>query len=256
VPASNEPSLSEIDGVSAAGFEIAYQPIFDVRAEALIGVEAKLRWRKPDGEMLLQEKLSPPARAALLERVGLLALRRAADEVAPLIGLLLIVEISPAQMRSEVFAEKTLGTLSATNFPVTRLQVGVDCSALRDLGAVRPVIALLRQAGVTVALRDYSLGADTLGTTDSAFAARVCLSDVLVRGLGQNAARHRLVAASIEAARAAGLAVTATGADDKDDVSQLLRLGVREFEGDLFAGAMPIAQLTQLILAPPVRKAG
>ncbi len=254
--ASTGPELSEIDGVSAAGFEIAYQPIFDVRAEALIGVEAKLRWRKPDGEMLLQENLSSSARASLLERVGLLALRRAADEVAPLIGLLLIVEIAPSQMRSEVFAEKTLGTLSAMNFPVARLQVGVDCSALTDLAAVRPAIALLRQAGVMVALRDYVLRPDTLATTDAAFAGRVCLSASLVRGLGHNAARHRLVAASIEAARAAELAVTATGADDKDDVSQLLRLGVREFEGNLFAGAMPIAQLTQLILAPPVRKAG
>jgi EAL domain-containing protein (putative c-di-GMP-specific phosphodiesterase class I) len=253
---TTDAGLSEIEGISSAAFDIAYQPIFDVRAEALIAVEALLRWRKPNGETLLLEKLSPMGRAILLERVGLLALRRAADEIAPLIGLTLIVEIAPPQMRSEVFAEKTLGTLSATNFPVTRLQVAADCATLVDLDKVRPVVNLLRQAGVTIALRDYSLSAQTIATTDTTFAARVCMGPATVHGLGQSPARHRLVAASIEAARAAGLAVTITGADDKDDVAHLLRLGVREFEGNLFAGPMPIAALTQLILAPPVRKAG
>ena len=248
--------LSEIEGISSAAFEIAYQPIFDVRAEALIGVEALLRWKKPDGSMLHLEKLSPAARVVLLERVGLLALRHGADEIAPLIGLVLIVEIAPSQMLSEVFAEKTLGTLAATNFPVSRLQLAVDSTALADPSKARPVVGLLRQAGVTIALHDYSLNPDTVAITESSFAARVCMNAAMARGLAQQPARQRLVAASIEAARTAGLAVTVTGADDKDDVAQFLRLGVREFEGGLFAGPMPIAALTQLILAPPVRKAG
>ncbi|MDO8361091.1 MAG: CHASE4 domain-containing protein, partial [Devosia sp.] len=82
---AEDPTLnSPIDGITASDFEVEYQPIFDLRAETLIGVEALLRWKKPDKTPLLQETLPPALCAALLDRAGLIAIRHAVGEIAPL----------------------------------------------------------------------------------------------------------------------------------------------------------------------------
>jgi len=56
------------------------------------------------------------------------------------------------------------------------------------------------------------------------------------------------------------LAVTVPGLERKEQAARLLRLGCREFQGDLLSRPIPIAALTQLVLAParpaPVKKAG
>ena len=86
------------------------------------------------------------------------------------------------------------------------------------------------------------------------------LSPSLTAHVDGGAAHDALLTASIEAARAAGLAVTVPGLERKEQASRLLRLGCREFQGDLLAKPIPIAALTQLALAParpaPVKKAG
>ena len=244
-----------IEGVSAGDFDIEYQPIFDLRAESLIGVDAVLRWRRPDKTILAQEELAPAQHAALLQRVGILAIRRATDEIAPLIGLMLTVAISPVQLQNPVFAEKIAGTLGATNFPARRLQLAVNAALLPNADALRTGIAPLRHSGVLIAVNDFTIGAATFDYVDNTLIDRVRLAPASVAGIDRSPARHAFVAASIEAARAANLAVTAPGSTRKEEVSKLLRLGCREFQGDIFAKPMPVAALTQLILAPAVRKA-
>ena len=68
--------------------------------------------------------------------------------------------------------------------------------------------------------------------------------------------RLKLVEATIEAARDAGIAVTVPFTARKEEAARLLRLGCREFRGPLLANPMPLAALTALILAPARPKAG
>ena len=87
-------------GINAADFSIAYQPIFDLRSETLIGVEALLRWTRAEAGDVAQEDLPTAERLPLLEQAGIIALRRAADELAPLGGLMLTMAVTPEQVRS------------------------------------------------------------------------------------------------------------------------------------------------------------
>lgn len=259
--AAEDPTLnSPIDGITASDFEVEYQPIFDLRAETLIGVEALLRWKKPDKTPLLQETLPPVLCAALLDRAGLIAIRRAVGEIAPLIGLVLTIAVSPAQLLSSVFAEKIAGTLGATGFPARRLQLSLDTTLLPAAEIIGPPIAGLRQSGVGIALNNFALGPQSVGYLAPGMADRLRLAPGAVSGVDATAARHTLVEATIAAARAVDFAVTVPGISRREDAARLLRLGCREFQGNLLAGPMPIAALTQLVLAPArtaeVRRAG
>lgn len=256
----DEAELSVTDGVNAADFTIEYQPILDLRSEALVGVEALLRWVKPDKTILTQEELSPKDRAKLLDRAGVIALRRVLSEVAPLISLNLTLDVTPEQLQSGVYSEKVAGTMGATSFPARRLQLAVDAPLLPEASTIATSIAELRRLGVSIALSEYAIDPHTAPYLDARLADGVRLATALTNSAASGAAHDALLNASIDAARAAGLGVTVPGLERKEQAARLLRLGCREFQGNLLAKPIPIAALTQLALAPPrpapVKKAG
>ena len=250
-----EAGSSPIDGVVANDFIIEYQPIFDLRAETLIGVEALLRWTKPDKTLLRQEELTPKDRAKLLDRAGLIALRRAAGEIAPLLGVMLTLAVTPAQLQSGVFAEKVAGTFGATNFPARRLQLSIDCPVLPNAAEIADSIAELREKGVLIALAEFAIDGTIAAYLDLKLADRVRLSPSLIAPVEAGPALDAYLGTTIAAARGAGLAVTVPGLERKDQAARLLRLGCREFQGELLAKPVGLAALTQLVLAPAKKPA-
>ncbi|MEP7239719.1 MAG: EAL domain-containing protein [Devosia sp.] len=245
-------------GGSAAGdFEIAYQPIFDIRAERMVGVEALLRWRRPDRSLVAQEVLSPLELSALMEKVGTLAIRRASDEVVPLLGLQLVVKVSPSQLQSDVFAEKVTATLNATGLPPHRLHLTVATDQLPSAPVLRPHLARLRGAGVQVALADFAFSPDALDYLDPGLVDGIRLGVAVTGGIGARSGARAYASTIIDAARQGGIDVTATDIDDKTAVGPLVRLGCSEFQGSVFAGPVSLATITELALAPAQeRKAG
>ncbi|MEO6014452.1 MAG: EAL domain-containing protein [Devosia sp.] len=262
-PAENaeaETAYSVLDGVSGTDFALEYQPIFDLRSETMVGVETLLRWTKPDRSLLLQEDLSANDCAAIMERSGIVALRRAADELLPLLGVMATITVTPDQLLNSVFLEKIMGTLGATHFQASRLQLSVDTTLLPDPEKLAGSLADIRRSGIAVAFSNFSLETKTTRYIRQGLADRLCLSPQLIAGVDGDAARVKLLEATVEAARAAGYAVTVAGIERKEEAAKVLRLGCREFRGNLLAKPMNIAALTSLILAParprePVKQA-
>lgn len=255
---AREQRPSAITGISATNFTMEYQPTLDLRSESMVGVEALLRWVKADGSPLLQEELNAHEIASMMERAGIMALRHAATELGPLLGVVLSLTITPAQLLNGVFAEKVAGTLGATNFQARRLQLSIDTGLLPPAPQLIGPLVELRRLGVLIAFSNFTLGATTAAYMRPGLADRICLDPQIVAGIDEDPVRLKLVEATIEAARAASFAVTVPGIARKEDAAKLLRLGCREFRGELLAPAMPIAALTSLILAPakPQAKAG
>jgi EAL domain-containing protein (putative c-di-GMP-specific phosphodiesterase class I) len=250
---------TEVDGVTASLFTVDYQPILDLRSETMIGVETLLRWTKPDKSLLLQEELSPRDCATLMDRAGIMALRHAASDLVPLLGVTLSMTVTPDQLLSGVFAEKVAGTLGATNFQIRRLQLCVDTGLLQDVEPLAPHMAELRTMGATIALANFTLNERTTAYMRPGFADRICLAPQMVSGIDSDPIRLKLIEATIEAARSVSFAVTVPNVQRKEEAAKLLRLGCREFRGSLLAQPINIAALTALILAPakpqPVKQA-
>ena len=243
-------SNSPIHDITAAAFRIEYQPIFDLRAQTMIGVEVLLRWTRADGSQLLQEEMAPRDRARLFDRIGPLAIRHATDEIAPLLGLTLTLTVTPTQLMTTAFVEKIAGTLAATGFPAGRLRLAIDTPLLPEIAHLREPITDLRQRGVLIALGEFAIGTAAASYLDARLVDCARLSSVLVGHLESGPAHDALLAASMDAARVAGLVVGAPGVERKEQASRLLRQGCREFQGALLAPPMPIAALTHLVLAP------
>lgn len=246
--AADEPSV--IADIRATEFTVDYQPVFDLRAEAMVGVEALLRWHALDKSLLAQESLSAADCATMMDRVAVLAIRFASAEIAPLLGLTLALTVSANQIRSGVFAEKMAATLGVTNLPSRRLELDLDATLAPDIVDLAPSIARLRQAGISVALSNFTLSPATIDFIRGGLIDRVRLAPAMVAQIDTDPLLRQLVEASIAAARAAGLTVVAPGIKQRKEAVQLLRMGVSQVQGDVFAPAMPLAPLTSLVLAP------
>jgi EAL domain-containing protein (putative c-di-GMP-specific phosphodiesterase class I) len=249
-----ETAASPIEGVTASLFTVDYQPIFDLRSETMIGVETLLRWTKPDKTPLLQEELGPRDCAAMMERAGIIALRHAAGDLVPLLGVTLSMTATPEQILNGVFAEKVVGTLGATNFQIRRLQLSVDATLLPEATKIAPQIAELRRMGVTIALSNFTLSERTADYMRPGFADRIALAPHMVSLVDADPVRLKLIEATIEVARSVSFAVTVPNVQRKEEAARLLRLGCRDFRGPLLASPMPISALTALILAPAKRE--
>jgi EAL domain-containing protein (putative c-di-GMP-specific phosphodiesterase class I) len=252
-------SYSVIEGVSPTVFTVDYQPVLDLRSEAMVGVETLLRWTKSDKTPVLQEDLNARECAAMMDRAGVIALRHATGELAPLLGVTLSLAVTPDQIMNSVFAEKIAGTLGATNFQIRRLQLNVDATLLPEATRIAPHMSELRGMGITIALSNFTLGERTADYLRPGFADRIMLAPHMVSLVDGDPVRLKLIEATIEMARAASFAVTVPNVQRKEEAAKLLRLGCREFRGPLLAKPMPISALTALILAPakpqPVKQA-
>lgn len=249
-------TFAELEGVRPSAFAVEYQPIFDVRAETLVGVEALLRWEISSDRSLAQESLAPAHCRALFDRIGVHAIRQATLELAPLIGTSLTLVTTDAQLGNPEYAEKVLGTLGATNFPAMRLQLALDCGFLPEPDAIVETVTTLRRAGVRLVLDRFVLVPGTLELIARGWVDRVRLSPTLTRGLDQVPARLKLAAATVATLRESKIGIIAPLMDRREDLARMVRLGCTEFQGGLFAPPLSIRALTQLLLAPPVKRAG
>lgn len=230
-------------------FELEYQPIFDLRAETMIGVEALLRWHRADGAMGPAEFMPLAEAHGLTGELGRLALRRAVEEIRPFKGLMLGVNVATSQFEDPEFVEQLRGILAETKFPVRRLQIEIDQSLLAGKHRASGIIDDLRNSGICVALDDFVVGQSSIGYLRQFSLDRVKLAKSLISGIDTDRTKLALVETTMTVARSANIAITATGVERKEEASKLLKLGCTEFQGFLLARPLSLDALTALILS-------
>lgn len=122
------------------------------------------------------------------------------------------------------------------------LIVAADAPSLVALGpSAGPLLADLRQAGVALAVDDFSSFYATLGAIEVLSFDAVKLGHRYVRGVGElvgpDGQGDPLVSAVIEQAHARGLYVVAEGVETWGEAARLTELGCDRAHGWLFAGA-------------------
>ena len=236
-------------GLEAGEFDLEYQPIIDFRTQAILGVEALMRWnRRAAGPMGPGEFIPAAEASGLIDDLGMFALRRAIEEIGPLGDLKISVNVSPAQLRNPTLPQTVFATLEEWGVAPTRLQLEVTESFLvsHPDRAIR-LIEQLRQSGIIIALDDFGTGYSSIGYLKQFRFDRVKLDRSLVADIDSDPVQAALVESTMIYAFAMNLAVTAEGVERREEAALLSRLGCREFQGYLFARPLRLAQLQRLL---------
>jgi len=246
-------------GLDAEEFDLEYQPIFDFGSQAMLGVEALLRWpRRSSGPMSPGEFIPAAEASGLIEELGLYALRRACRDIAPYPELKLSVNVSTVQLRSPTLSAKIDKILASTQFPAQRLQLEITESfLLAQPERAKAALEELRGRGIEIALDDFGTGFSSVGYLRQFKFDRVKLDRSLVDEIDLDPVKTAMVESTMVFAFAMGLAVTAEGVERREEAALLTRLGCREYQGYLFSRPLKLGALDRLLKeGTALRRAG
>jgi EAL domain-containing protein (putative c-di-GMP-specific phosphodiesterase class I) len=219
---------------------VLYQPLVDRTGERTCGVEALVRWRREDGELVSPAAFVPLAeKTGLIHEIGEWVLRRACEDAAAWPSLTVAVNVSPIQFRRPDLGDRCCRVLSETGFDGARLEIEITESALLEAEhAVLRAMERLRVRGVTFALDDFGTGYSSLNYLRRFPFGKIKIDQSFVTNV-DGALEATIVHAVASIGRSLGLKLVAEGVEDTAQHRFLAAAGIHYMQGYLFGRPMP-----------------
>src|SRR3984893_16322641 len=233
----------------AEEFEVYYQPLFGLAANAISGFEALLRWRHPERGMVSPAEFIPLAEdTGLINELGDWVMQTACAEAAAWPSRIrLAVNVSPVQLKSPPLALRIAHALAASGLSPDRLEIEItEAVLIHDDETALAILHQLRALGVRIALDDFGTGFSSLSYLkrfpfDKIKIDRCFVSDIEVDGSAA------IVQAVVNIAAARNMTTTAEGVETEQQREILRKLGCTEMQGYLFSAAKPALEVRQLL---------
>jgi diguanylate cyclase (GGDEF)-like protein len=232
---------------------VQYQPIVRLDSGRITGFEALARWYDGQLGQVPPDEFVPVAeRCGLINRLGADVVRRALREFTAvgsrLGGVALGVNVSAGQLRQSGYAEGLLDLLAAHGLDPRRLVVEVTESTFVDVEdpALRS-LALLRSAGVSVAIDDFGAGFSTLGYLGRLPANIIKVDRSLTLGAAGDERTRTVLAAVVDLAAGLPADVVVEGIETPHQRDLVRATGASHGQGWFFSGAVGIKDVERMV---------
>ncbi len=227
---------------------LAYQPIVDLSCGELVGFEALMRWRLPDGTMVPPAEFIPIAEEtglilplgawALLEALTQLRMWIDARVCSPLTSM--SVNVSPRQLRDPSFVSVVGEALRRSNVPADRLWLEVTESVMIiDPDQASAMFHRLRATGAHLSIDDFGTGYSSLSLLRRFPLQRIKIDQSFVANVADDDNARSLVRTILAMAESLGLDAVAEGVENIHQFHALRALGCRRAQGYLFSRPVP-----------------
>jgi len=235
-----------------------YQPVFDLRTRAAVGVEALVRWQHPDRGLILPgEFIFLAEETGLVVPLGAWVINEAARQMrawqtdrSPLADLWLAVNISGRQLEHADFVSELAEVTTAGDFDPERLHLEITESVLMDdVEYSELTLSRLKALGVKLAVDDFGTGYSSLSYLRRFPVDSLKVDRSFVDGLGTEPGDSTIVAAVVNLAQTLGLVSIAEGVENVRQRDRLEEMGCDLAQGFLLAEPMPAAALAHALAA-------
>jgi EAL domain-containing protein (putative c-di-GMP-specific phosphodiesterase class I) len=228
-----------------------FQPIVSLASGAMEGVEALVRWRKPEGLVLPGEFIGAAEASGLITLVDSWVVRAACAAARDLngaaTGLSVSVNLSARMFGQADLVERLQQAAQALAVPTTRLSVEVTESvAMQDLERSADTLRRLRDLGVTVAIDDFGTGYSSLSYLKRLPVDTVKLDRSFVRDIETNADDAAIASAVVAMAHSLKLRVVAEGVETDGQLAFLRSQGCDAIQGYLVSPPVVLPELLAL----------
>ena len=236
-------------------FVVHYQPEIDLHTGDVVGVEALVRWQHPvRGLVLPDEFISSAEESSLIVAIDRLVLGTACARAEEWIDtrngrpLHLGVNLSPRFLRQAQAFEEVQEVLAESGIDPTRLQLEItERTALADDERTLHTLACLREIGIGVAIDDFGTGYSSFAYLKRFPVDVLKLDKTFVDAIDRPGPDHAIVQAVIAMGHALGIRIVAEGVERPEQAARLRELGCDGAQGFLFAPAVPVAELDELL---------
>jgi EAL domain-containing protein (putative c-di-GMP-specific phosphodiesterase class I)/signal transduction histidine kinase/CheY-like chemotaxis protein len=238
--------LADLRGARERGeFSLVYQKQVDRDGEAVLGVEALLRWNHPTRGVV-----SPALFIPLAEQHGLIrditawVLDRAMAETGDIDGLTVAVNASALEFADPAFADELAVIVARNRYDARRLEIEITETAILNEGdEVRESMDRLHAMGVKIALDDFGVGYSSLSHLQLYPFDKLKIDRLFINRCSDDVQSATLVHALVSIGRALGMKVVAEGVEDEMQRKFLRAAGAHALQGFLFGRPAPIAEL-------------
>jgi Amt family ammonium transporter len=228
-------------------FVLAYQPIVDLQTDAIVGVEALLRWNHPTrGAVAPLTFISLAEETGLIVPIGRWVLNEACRQLAawqtalgqPL-GWSMSVNLSARQLASDSLAEDVRATIARHHLQPRDLVLEVTESLLVEArSAPSELLSRLRESGVRLAIDDFGTGYSALAYLHRFPADILKIDKAFLDGLDAADGQHDLTEAVVQIGQALGMTIIAEGVERESQRIRLKAMGCDQAQGFLLAHPM------------------
>jgi sensor c-di-GMP phosphodiesterase-like protein len=256
--------ITDIERALEAGeFIPYYQPVVDIRSGQLRGAEVLVRWRKPDGTLVLPGSFIPlMEQSDLIDDLTRRLMRKVCAEVGPAFGRRPDLRISfnfAGKLFSEPSIVKDVRNIFV-NSPIKFSQVVLEVTErdpIENFTETRQTIAALQGLGVRIAIDDVGTGHSGLSYMLKLGVDIIKIDKMFVDAIGTDRNSTTIVETLVDLARNMRMDVVAEGVENFEQVMHLRTLGVRAAQGYVFAPPLPGSSFLQLVEAlDPLQPAG
>ncbi len=240
-------------------FVLHYQPQVDVADNRLIGVEALVRWQRPEDGLIPPAQFIPLAEeTGLIVELGEWVLRHACSQMRAWLdqGLppfTLAVNLSSRQFQQGDLAARVRAVLEQTGLPAHLLELEITESAIMEQGN-QAVVGLdaLKALGVRLAIDDFGTGYSSLAYLKRFAVDTLKIDRSFVRDIPDDQNDMQIAASIIGMAHNLHLQVLAEGVETEAQLGFLQIHGCNTYQGYLFSRPLPAEELQALLRRPPL----
>ena len=215
--------------------DLDYQPLLNLKRNALSGFEALMRWRAPDGVVIPPCEFIPLAEeTGLIVPMGEWALRQALSEAAKWPRHIRVsVNLSPVQFNSRNLSQLVMSALATSGVEASRLELEITESVLlQNRETTRVTLHQLRDLGVRIALDDFGTGFSSLSYLRSFPFDKIKIDQSFIAGLADgNEESLAIVRAVARLGASLGVVTTAEGVETQLQLEIARREGFTEAQG-------------------------
>ncbi len=236
-------------------FFLLYQPIFDLRSERAVGVEALIRWRHPTRGVVSPVEFIPIAEGSgLIVPIGRWVLNEACRQASiwhrhgHRIGI--AVNVSARQLDHDELIEEVRDALQASGLDPAVLTLEVTETALmRDADATATRLHQLKALGVRIAVDDFGTGYSSLAYLRRFPADLLKIDRSFIAGIATSKESAALIHTLVRLGKTLDIQTLAEGIEDQAQLEVLRRERCDQGQGFLFSRPLEADTVEQFLNA-------
>lgn len=231
-------------------FQVYFQPQVNIRTLQPVGLEALVRWIKPDGTVVPPRRFIPLAEeSGLIIPIGRQIFKKAVEQTCRIreksrLDLMLSVNVSARQMDEPSFERMAADIIKDAAYPTDRLKIEITESLLmQDIKTTMTRLQKLSKIGILTAIDDFGTGYSSLAYLKQMPITTLKIDKSFIDDIVEDDNALVLVETIVLMANKLNMGIVAEGVNDGNQLEILNRLGDMDIQGYVFAKPMPLNEL-------------
>ncbi|ADK84163.1 diguanylate cyclase/phosphodiesterase with PAS/PAC sensor(s) [Desulfarculus baarsii DSM 2075] len=235
-------------------FEVFYQPKVELRSDKVVGVEALVRWRRPDSVVVSPDEFIPICEeTGLILPLGKWVLEQACSRAKywhdmGFDGLNVSVNLSPRQFQDNHLVDHVGEILAQTGLAPHCLELEItEGVVMHSVDEAIETMNRLSSMGVRLSLDDFGRGYSSLYYLKRFPMSSLKIDRSFVADIATDPDDASIVNTIISMSRSLNLQVVAEGVETKEQLDFLRSKRCDQMQGYYFSRPLPARELTELL---------